>query len=226
MRTLCVSKKPRRALLRSQPTWLAPLGACVRACAPRCTAHAPPQMLWRLCCFNNVQVWVTVRSMSPWLMCLVFGCCESVPLVAYRHPPTCTTQLPAQHNCCRFSSFLRAWLTRSRFVRPSARYRGYFSYCRKSATKAMAYAGTATFVRDGTVPVLAAQDGITGVLAGHGDTIVEARQAAGFPDDNGEVGRNATAAARSVTCLKYGCFHSTTPRNDGVAHHCALLSRC
>ena len=62
--------------------------------------------------------------------------------------------------------------TISKDVAVVAGYRGYFSFTRGARS---AYSGTATFVREGSVPVLRAQDGITGVLSNHGDDIVFAR---------------------------------------------------
>lgn len=66
-------------------------------------------------------------------------------------------------------------------------YRGFFSFCRRNAggstTRSRAYSGTATFVKEGaSVTVVAAQDGITGLLDHHGHTIVQAT--GGDEEDN------------------------------------------
>jgi len=79
--------------------------------------------------------------------------------------------LKADVVCVQETKTTRLTLTKDLAV--AAGFRGYFSFCRE--TRAMAYAGTATFVRHGTLPVVAVQDGITGTLENHGDTIVRAK---------------------------------------------------
>jgi len=54
-------------------------------------------------------------------------------------------------------------------------YHGFFSFCRTARSSGKAYSGTATFIKHKIVPVLAAQDGLTGLLKNHGNDIVAAR---------------------------------------------------